>query len=91
MEKVDFMSREQNFRPKVFDSNPKHTQNEEKIIADKFGLHYRVAQRIHEMVKSGHVDRAGEILEKECKLKDFAKMPSEEKQNMVKEISRMRI
>ena len=91
MEKVDFMLSEQNFRPTVFDSKPKHTQNEEKIIKDKFGLHYGAAQRIHEMFQFGHMERAMGVLERECKLKDFAKLPYEEKQNMVKEISRMQI
>ncbi len=85
------MSREQNFRSKIFDSKPKHTQNEEKIIKDKFGIHYGAAQRIHEMVQSGHIERAMGVFERECKLKDLAKISFEEKQNMVKEISRMQI
>ena len=85
------MANVREFRPKVFGSNPKHTQNEEKIIKDKFGLHYGAAQRIHGMAQSGHPERALGVLERECKLKDFAKLPYEEKLNMVKEISRMQI
>jgi hypothetical protein len=79
------------FSSKVFGSKPKHTKNEEKIIREKYGLRYGDAQKINEMVKSKHMDHAMALLEKECKLKGFALLPFEEKQNMVKEISRMRI
>jgi len=43
------------------------------------------------MVQSGHIERAMGVFERECKLKDLAKISFEEKQNMVKEISRMQI
>jgi len=77
--------------PKIFGLAKKKTKDQETAIREEYGLDYRDAKRLHELVQNKNIARAIELFDSVSKLENLDSMSEGKKEKLLKKLSGMNI